>query len=103
MMPDWCVHREPSGTLAQTHPWLDSKPLNGFVQLSRDAGLTWTKRPIPAGNYPDLWGDDHGRIVMAVHPEGPPPSMTGSTRAATTGGRGSRRLTCVMAVPMPAS
>ena len=73
IMPDWCVHREPSGTLAQTHPWLDSKPLNGFVQLSRDAGLTWTKRPIPAGNYPDLWGDDSGRIVLAVHPEGPPP------------------------------
>ena len=73
IMPDWCVHREPSGTLAQTHPWLDSKPLNGFVQLSRDAGLTWTKRPIPAGNYPDLWGDESGRMVLAVHPEGPPP------------------------------
>jgi photosystem II stability/assembly factor-like uncharacterized protein len=73
IMPDWCLHRDPSGTLGQTHPWLDRQPLNGFVQLSRDAGLTWTKRPIPAGNDPDLWGDDSGRIVLAVHPEGPPP------------------------------
>ena len=73
IMPDWCVHREPRGTLAQTHPWLDLKPLNG-VQLSRDAGLTWTKRPIPAGNNSGtLWGDDSGRIVVAVHPDGPPP------------------------------
>lgn len=71
IMPDWCVHRIPNGTLAQTHPWLDRQPLDGLVQLSRDGGLTWTERPIPAGADPrSLSTTEGGRIVVAVRPEG---------------------------------
>jgi photosystem II stability/assembly factor-like uncharacterized protein len=73
IMPDWCTHREPNATLQQTHPWLDRNPLDGLVQLSRDAGLTWQTRPIPAGDDPVLWGDGSGGIVLAVHSQGGPP------------------------------
>jgi photosystem II stability/assembly factor-like uncharacterized protein len=97
IMPDYCVHREPNGTLAQTHPWLDRQPLNGSVQLSRDGGLTWIERPIPAGNDPSLWGDDSGRIVLAVHPEGPPP---GTDQIFTSGDDGQ---TWQLAAELPGS
>jgi photosystem II stability/assembly factor-like uncharacterized protein len=78
LMPEWCAHREPLGTLEQTQSWVDYAPHNGSIQLSRDAGVTWTQRPVPAGGGRGpwgggLWGDDSGRLVLWAHPEGPPP------------------------------
>jgi hypothetical protein len=77
LMPEWCAHREPNGTLEQTHPWLDREPLNGLSQLSRDAGLTWTQRPVPAGGGRGpwgggLWGDDSGRLALLAQPDSSP-------------------------------
>lgn len=80
IMPDWCggaaqgVHREQSAVIGQTHPWL-GQALDGSIQLSRNAGLTWTERPIPKNGTGGarLWGDDAGRLVLVVEPQIAPP------------------------------
>ena len=76
IMPEYCAHREPNGTLEQTRP-ADRQPLNGLIELSRNAGLTWTQRPVPAGGGRGswgggLWGDDSGRLVLLAQPGGVP-------------------------------